>query len=272
MYIFGGYYEDRDREASQDVHSLDLDTFTWNYIVTDGMPPAFIDFHSLSCIDETLYVFGGRSYKEGPYHTREEVYDNQIVCLDLKSLTWSRPVTKNAPIGRAYHSAFVFNKCLYIFGGFNGLTDQYFNDLHMYNPVTREWREVFTEGAPPCPRTGQSCHLVKSQLFVFGGETLTFIRRSSVTGILTDLFVLDLSPSLQTLAKLVIIKHGLSTTHLPDRIQKNISDMAQNIGTQNKQREIPSVGEIILRLCSTNAFTFSEDAFLFDSIDGLTMD
>jgi len=229
MYIFGGFEEDSER-FSQDVHSLDLDFFTWNYIVTDGMPPAFRDFHSLSCIDETLYVFGGRSDKEGPYHTREEVYENQIVCLNLKSLTWSRPVTKNAPIGRRSHSAFVFNKCLYIFGGFNGLTNQHFNDLHMYNPVTSDWTEVSTHGAPPCPRRRQSCNLVKSQLYLFGGTSPTE-NFNSTNPLLSpdlrlsdqsDLFVLDFSPSLETLAKLVIIKHGLSTTDLPARIQKEI--------------------------------------------------
>ena len=218
MYIFGGYEADSERYF-QDVHSLDLDTFTWNYIVTDGIPPAGVMSPSLSCIDETLYVFGGRSGKEGPPY--EEVSENSIVCLDLRSLTWSRPVTENAPSGRIGHSAFVFNKCIYIFGGYNDEFPGYshFNDLHMYNPVAREWTEVSTQAAPPCPRHGQSCHLVKSQLFLFGG------MRSFV--LLTDLFVLDLAASLETLAKLVIIKHGLSTTHIPARIQKEISDMVK---------------------------------------------
>jgi len=205
------------------MSSLDLDTFTWNYIVTDGMPPD-IAHSSLSIIYETLYVFGGTSDKEGQYEEEEVVYENQIVCLDLRSLTWSRPVTKNAPIGRRCHSAFVFNKYLYVFGGYTRGT--YLNDLHTYNPVTREWTEVSTHGAPPCPRRRQSCNLVKSQLFLFGGRN--FIE------IFTDLFVLDFSPSLKVLTKFVIIKHGMSTTRLPDRMQKEISDMTENISTRNQ--------------------------------------
>jgi hypothetical protein len=91
----------------------------------------------------------------------------------------------------------------------------------MYNPVTREWTEVSTQGSPPFTLWRQSCNLVKSQLFLFG--------EMGRTGDLTDLFVLDFSPSLETLAKVVIIKHGLSTTHLPARMQKKISDMAGNM-------------------------------------------
>src|SRR6266576_3194040 len=93
------------------------------------------------------------------------------------------------------HSAFVFNKCLYIFGGYNGLRHQHFNDLHMYNPLTREWTNVSTQGEPPCPRHSQSCNLVRSQLFLFAG-----VGGWNCTHSLTDLFVLDLSPSLETLA------------------------------------------------------------------------
>ena len=213
MYIFGGDLDGETRRF-QDVHSLDLDTFIWTYIVTDGMPPTFTQFHSLSCIDEILYVFGGRSNKEGQYG--ELVSENEIACLDLRSLTWSRPVTKNTPIGRESHSSFVFNNWLYIFGGFNGLTG-YLNDLDMYNPITREWTKVSTQGVPPGPCAGQSCHLVKSQVFLFGG--------AGRTENFTDLFVLDFSPSLETLAKHVIIKHGLSTTSFPSKMKKEISYM-----------------------------------------------
>src|SRR6185437_8342636 len=103
-------------------------------------------------------------------HRQKSVYENEIACLDLKSLTWSRPVTKNAPFGRRNYSTFEFNKCLYIFGGYNESTKQYLNDLHMYNPVTKEWTEVATDGIPPRPRENASCILVKSRLFLFGGK------------------------------------------------------------------------------------------------------
>ena len=223
IYMFGGrLYEDE--EHSQDVYSLDLDTFTWNYIVTHGIPAVGGYCHSLSGIDDTLYVFGGITEKEDTFRFLEEAYGNEIVCLDLRSQTWSRPVTKNSPIGRAGHSAFVIDKCLYIFGGYNEFTlSRHLNDLLMYNPVTRQWTEVSTQGKTPSHRHGPSCHLVNGQLFLFGGTSWC---------ICTDLFILDLAPSLKTLAQLVIIKHDLSTTRLPIRLQKKITDMAQNIVTQ----------------------------------------
>ena len=136
-----------------------------------------------------------------------------------------------APFSRKGHSAFVFNKCLYIFGGINGSENRYFNDLHMYNPVTREWTEVSPQGPPASPGHGQSCNLVKSQLFVFGGMSWDWLGFKP-----TDLFVLDLSPSLKTLAKVAIIKHGLSTKRLPDKLEGEVSDMAGNISQYRKKK------------------------------------
>lgn len=170
MYIFGGF-EDETQRFSQDVHCLDLRTLTWSQIVTMGSAPAWRDFHTLSCIDHCLFVFGGRSDAEGPYHTRQESYDNRVHMLDLKTLTWkTRQSAAGDPIGRRSHSAFVFQKCLYIFGGFHGAeTNLHYNDLFKFDPKHKEWSQVVTKGTCPCPRRRQSCAMIGSKLYLFGG-------------------------------------------------------------------------------------------------------
>ena len=170
MYIFGGF-EDETQRFSQDVHCLDLTTMTWSQILTTGTSPSWRDFHTLSCIDDRLFVFGGRSDVEGPFHTRQEDYDNRVHMLDLGTMTWNtRPPGAGDPIGRRSHSAFVYHKCLYIFGGFHGAdTNLHYNDLFKYDPKHNEWSAVLTKGTCPCPRRRQSCAMIGSKLYLFGG-------------------------------------------------------------------------------------------------------
>lgn len=173
MYIFGGFEDDIDR-FSQDIHVLNLQTFSWDFVLTRGIPPSWRDFHTLSCIGDKLYVFGGRSDNEGPFHTSREIYDDSLYSFDQKTSTWEKvrinpACISTGPVGRRSHSAIVFNNMLYVFGGFNSILKQHFNDLYRFNPETSEWTVVQTQGKAPCPRRRQSCCLIGSKLFLFGG-------------------------------------------------------------------------------------------------------
>jgi N-acetylneuraminic acid mutarotase len=176
MYIFGGFEDDIDR-FSQDVHSLDLKTLTWEFVITRGNPPSWRDFHTLSCIGNKLYVFGGRSDHEGPFHTSREIYDDNLYSLDLSSKTWEKIAIHPdsfhcSPVGRRSHSAFVFKGMLYIFGGFNSIRKEHFNDMHRFDPETKTWSPVTTQGRAPCARRRQSCCLTGTKLYLFGGTRL----------------------------------------------------------------------------------------------------
>lgn len=63
----------------------------------------------------------------------------------------------------------IVNGMLYIFGGFNGLTDEHFNDLHCFNPNTCEWKQVIPHGKPPVRRRRQSCIPIGNKVYIFGG-------------------------------------------------------------------------------------------------------
>lgn len=237
MYIFAGFESDTE-SFSQQVHCIDLVDFRWKLIHTRGQPPHWCDFPTLSCINNSLYVFGGRSDIQGQHHSNNEVYDDSIRRLDLETLEWEKvklsPRSSRPPIGRRSHSAFVYEGYLYIFGGYNGNLQRHFNDLHRFDPVKNEWSRLETAGDGPCPRRRQCCVLIGSKLYLFGGTSPTSIYSSHASSLQTnytqgppledhcDLYILDFAPSLKTLASLQCIKHELDTSQLPKSVKEDI--------------------------------------------------
>ncbi len=189
MYIFGGYEEDTDR-FSNDVYVLDLKSYVWKYVTVRGIPPSWRDFHSAVAFDNKMFVFGGRSDRSGPYHSQQEIYYNSINYLDTTTNTWIQPVTSGVlPNGRRSHSAFVYNNCIFIFGGYNGSINKHFNDMYKYDPQTRVWSLVEAKGKSPCPRRRQSCCIVGDRLFLFGGTRFAFYE--SFLSLIMNLILLN---------------------------------------------------------------------------------
>lgn len=63
----------------------------------------------------------------------------------------------------------VYNDLIYIFGGYNGLLDLHFNDLHCFDPASNVWHLVETRGTSPKARRRQSCIVIGKKMFLFGG-------------------------------------------------------------------------------------------------------
>ncbi|CAG7724005.1 unnamed protein product [Allacma fusca] len=227
MFIFGGY-EESIGMFSQDVHALDLETLTWSFIPTAGVPPSFRDFHTATVyLDRYMFIFGGRGDEHGPLHTRKEMYCNTLVCFDVERQEWFRPKTTGvSPVGRRSHSAFMHNGFMYIFGGYNGVSDEHFNDMFRYDPETGEWQQVTPFGHGPAPRRRQGCVVIDNRVFFFGGTSpitnltdyVNLNQPEEQDMNLTDhddMFVLDMDPTLKTLSILKICEHNLDTSMLP---------------------------------------------------------
>lgn len=169
MYVFGGF-EELINQFSRDVHCLNLETMTWSYIPTTGEPPSYRDFHTATVLNDRMYVFGGRGDRNSPYHTQEEIYCEKIVYLDLRTLQWHTPkTTGRVPVGRRSHSAFVYNGRLMIFGGYNSILDQHFNDLYSFDVTTDLWTRLNPGGKGPQPRRRQVCLVIDKRMYLFGG-------------------------------------------------------------------------------------------------------
>lgn len=62
-----------------------------------------------------------------------------------------------------------FNYWWFITGGYNGILDLHFNDLHCFDPVKNVWHLVETRGTSPKARRRQSCVVIGKKMYLFGG-------------------------------------------------------------------------------------------------------
>uniref|UniRef100_A0A0K8TG65 Kelch domain-containing protein 3 n=1 Tax=Lygus hesperus TaxID=30085 RepID=A0A0K8TG65_LYGHE len=238
MFIFGGYEEEFER-YSQDVYSLNLDTLCWTYVVTQGTPPECRDFHTSTAIGNRMYIFGGRS---DPHNIDIDYYPNDVVYLDTDTRVWHRPeVRGEVPIGRRSHSAFLYGGLMYVFGGYNGLTKEHFNDLLRFCPVTNTWSEVETTGKNPNKRRRQVCIVIDDKMYLFGGTSPNLAqiavrneRDYQDNSLLhhDDLHVLDFRPTLKLLCMLYILDNGLFVRDprvLPGDIIKDVGTLKERL-------------------------------------------
>ncbi|XP_063906578.1 kelch domain-containing protein 3 isoform X2 [Zophobas morio] len=226
MIIFGGYEEETDSFADS-VYALDLKKMVWSHFRTEGCTPSLRDFHTAVCINNRMYLFGGRG---DSILLGQEFYCNMLWFLDLENCRWVKPeVTGEVPIGRRSHSAFVYNKKMYIFGGYNNLEEKHFNDMYEYDPQTSRWSVVHTVGDKPCERRRQACVLVGDRLFLFGGTSpqIPYLREPQEDKLIDhcDLYILDFKPTLRSLCILTVRKHKLDESVLPNTLRMDIMNM-----------------------------------------------
>ncbi|XP_053154596.1 uncharacterized protein LOC128345924 isoform X2 [Hemicordylus capensis] len=155
--------------------------FPLDFSTQDSMPQCSRG-HSATYDPDTksIYIFGGM--REGKRYS-------SIHILDTASWKWRHVSAKGKVPTLAYHSATIFRKELFIFGGafpkMSSLeTGACSNALFIFNPEYEIWYQPIVEGEKPLPRLGHSATLLRNKLIVFGGQ------RTSVY--LNDTHILDL--------------------------------------------------------------------------------
>ncbi|TRY58358.1 hypothetical protein DNTS_034202 [Danionella cerebrum] len=126
-----------------------------------------------------VYVYGGL---RGGQRYRD------VYVLDTGTWKWKVVSTNGNIPSLAYHSATVYKKELYVFGGLQpsrcpeGKVCS--NALYIFNPEHGLWYQPIVEGDRPLPRFGHSTTLLSNKMIIFGGrQTATY---------LSDLHILDL--------------------------------------------------------------------------------
>lgn len=219
MYIFGGFEEEK-QEFSDTVFRFELKTCTWQALYQLTSDILKRDFLTSVVINDKIYLFGGRSYN-GPF------YDNKILELDLQAMNWCLPVIEGyKPVGRRSHSAVVVNNKMVIFGGYNDVTDEHFNDFNVFDPKTYSWSPVNTIGQdPPCARRRHCCIAVNSFLYIFGGSCpLPQATDSEAHHLmeLSDLYIIDTSRSLRSMALQTVLNYNLDTSTLTTALAREV--------------------------------------------------
>jgi len=247
MYVFGGYEETVERYG-QDVYRLDLTTFTWKLMKCDGDLPVHRDFHTATSVGDMMVIFGGRSTDQSSYHNLgRDFYSNKVSCYNSLTSTWSSPdILYPLPSGRRSHSAVSLeNGKILMFGGFHGRTKVHRNDLWCLDTDTWSWSLFTPAGFGPNPRRRQALVRVGDKIFLFGGtspyfgpplyfteEQLALVpqHEDSSSQLIdhNDMFVLDMRPSLKTLAILSVVENNLPTQGLPSTLLTEISNMTSS--------------------------------------------
>jgi N-acetylneuraminic acid mutarotase len=70
---------------------------------------------------------------------------------------------------RSALTALVYKNRLYTFGGWNGFSRTWYNDLHVFNFDTRVWRAITPCGKQPVKRTSHASVIYNGKMYVFGG-------------------------------------------------------------------------------------------------------
>ncbi|KAM7025590.1 uncharacterized protein M8220_016421 isoform 2-T2 [Acridotheres tristis] len=127
-----------------------------------------------------IYIFGG---------IREDKDYSSIYILDTVTWKWLLVAAKGRIPVLTYHSATIYHKELFVFGGTfprkaSLAVAPCSNVLYVFNPEHEIWYQPISEGEKPLPRLGHSATLLKNKLLIFGG------RRTSLY--LSDMHILDL--------------------------------------------------------------------------------
>jgi len=140
LVLFGGY---SDLGFFDDVYVLDTTASVWEWIpanVVGSFVPPGLKGHTLTRTKAgEFYLFGGSDGNK----TSSDVY---ILTHDPKNDEWSWGQIKGDSTSihsvaspRAYHTTSLVNNLLYIFGGCDFLTEDCFNDAHIFDINQAKW-------------------------------------------------------------------------------------------------------------------------------------
>lgn len=128
---------------------------------TGSIPPPRYG-HSAVAVGETIVVFGGKGPKNVVY--------NDLYCFDSRSDQYLWQIsneTGESPSPRFNHSAEIYKKKMYIFGGWN--SKEFFGDLVVFDLEKNVWKKLEAEGVPPVARMGHGSCMVGHNMIIQGG-------------------------------------------------------------------------------------------------------
>lgn len=168
LIVFGGL-SGVSAERLNTVHILDLEKrpWTWSHPVTLGTPPTGRLYPTLTVWKNQVCVFAGYTGKHRL---------NDIHFLDLATMTWSEPWTRDEKPNPVYgHSGTQLGSKLLVFGGNTGVS-YYENYVYIMDFETMLWRRLPDVDCPSGRRYHTAVLSTSTQkLYVYGGSTATKI-------------------------------------------------------------------------------------------------
>ncbi|KAL4221996.1 hypothetical protein ACF0H5_018042 [Mactra antiquata] len=164
LLLFGGEFGDSLTESSLWIINPDLGYIRKSVLDAGSDRPCVRRHHSAVVYNGAMYVYGGYIDMKGSsselwkYHVDDEEWE----------LISPHQQSRDLPGGRHGHSAIVFNKHMYLYGGNTDLSSK--QDLWSYSFGVNRWDRIKYKYGPPS-LIGHTATLIGSRMFVFGGET-----------------------------------------------------------------------------------------------------
>ncbi|XP_061174172.1 uncharacterized protein LOC133183238 [Saccostrea echinata] len=182
MYVFGGRSGITMGEGdTNDMYSFNTSTKEWSKLATSGEVPLARSFHSMTAMENSLYVFGGCS---------EKGRLNDLYCLDVATNQWEKQPSYDVIEGRGGPGLVAVGKTLYVVAGFAG---REMNDVHAFDTKSKTWQTLtFLTPLPPRSVFGVVSH--GTNIIVVGGEVDPSDKGHEGAGNFSnDTFILDTS-------------------------------------------------------------------------------
>ncbi|NWS75979.1 GACHH protein, partial [Crotophaga sulcirostris] len=180
--LIGG--EGANQQSCKDaLWKLEIDSDFWLPVGSQlqSTMPSSLRGHTATYDPDTkrIYIFGG---------IREDKDYSGVYILDTVTWEWLPVTAKGRIPALTYHSATIYHKELFVFGGTfpkkaSLAVGPCSNMLYVFNPEQEIWYQPISEGEKPLPRLGHSATLLKDKLLIFGGRRTSFY--------LSDMHILD---------------------------------------------------------------------------------
>ena len=162
LYVFGGY---DGVQRTHDFYKYCFKSHRWAQIATQDSPPSPRDRHISVVHDHSIFIHGGYD----GYNRVNDFYE-----YNIDSNTWSEVISSGngvPPTARHSHAAVVYDGCMYVFAGYDGL---YRNDFHRFSFEANTWAQVVDSLGTcehwPKPRYRTTATVLGDKMLVFGGH------------------------------------------------------------------------------------------------------
>ena len=165
LVVFGGWRGPIDGDDFlADMHVLDLDNRRWVRVVARGDVPSPRGGHTLTCVGDSLFMFGGQTDQGASDELfMYSILDNRWSRIELSGDFWN-------PTPRSGHSVCYLphDNRLALFGGHDGETQ--LNDFCTYDLTGKKWDGHTPRSKPPPARSGHALGAVgRYRMLVCGG-------------------------------------------------------------------------------------------------------
>jgi N-acetylneuraminic acid mutarotase len=150
LYVFGGH-------TTQGVLSNLISNVKSDFFAYDNGTRKWTQLqHSMSGKTEhKCVVYNNRLWFVGGYNGYD--YTSDIHVYDPATQECSVVETTGEPFSRrSALTALVWKNKMFTFGGWNGFSRTWYNDLHVFNFDTKVWRAITPTGKQPVKRTSHS--------------------------------------------------------------------------------------------------------------------